>query len=188
MSTLARLSVAEYEQIVASGVFDGKNKRRIELVCGELRSMNPIGSEHAMVVDRLAAWSFTATPRDAVWIRVQNPVALPDCDSEPEPDLVWAKPRDYAPRHPTAGEILLLIEVAESSLDFDRGEKADLYAAARIIEYWIINLVDHTIDTHRDPHDGHYRNVQSFGLESTVAPTVFPDARLRVATLCAPRT
>jgi Uma2 family endonuclease len=185
MSTLAKLSVAEYDQIVASGVFDGRNKRRIELIRGELRAMNPIGSEHSDAVDWLAEWSFAAAPRDKVRVRVQNPVAFVDADSEPEPDIVWAKRRRYAAHHPTADDVLLLIEVADSSLDFDRGEKANLYATAGIRDYWIVNLVDRTVEVRRDSHAGHYCNVQSFGPASVIEPIAIPEARLTVDSLFA---
>jgi Uma2 family endonuclease len=186
MSMLAKLSVAEYEQIVATGIFDGRNKRRIELICGELRTMNPIGSEHAMMVDRLTAWSFAAAQREKIWVRVQNPLAFLDADSEPEPDVVWAKAKDYAPRHPGASDVLLLIEVADSSLDYDRGEKANLYATAGIREYWIVNLIDRTVEVRRDPHEGHYRSVQSFAPGTTIEPLAIPEAKLAVASLFAP--
>jgi Uma2 family endonuclease len=183
MSTLAKLSVAEYERIVASGVFDGRNARRIELIRGELRTRHPICPEHATVVDWLAAWSFTATPRDAIRIRVQNPVAFLDYDSEPEPDLVWAKPRDYSAHHPRAEDVVLLVEVAESSLKFDEGEKALLYATAGIRDYWVVNLIDRRINVHRDPHVSGYRNIRSFSQGSTVTPLDFPGASLPVAEL-----
>ena len=187
MSTLAKLSVAEYDQIVATGIFGGRNKRRIELIWGELRTMNPIGSEHAMMVDRILAWSIAAAPREKVWLRVQNPVAFLDSDSEPEPDVVWSKLHDYGPNHPAADDILLLIEVADSSLAFDRGEKANLYATAGIRDYWIVNLIDRTIEVRRDPQDGHYRSVQSFGAGTTVEPIAIREARLSVDSLFAAR-
>ena len=183
MSTLAKLTVTEYEKIVASGVFDGSNQRRIELIWGELRSMNPIGSEHAMVVDRLAAWSFSAAPRESVWVRIQNPVAFLDCDSEPEPDIVWAKPQDYTARHPAAEDVLLLIEVAESSLEFDLGEKAVLYATAGIAEYWVVDLVERKLVVHRDSRNGVFNTIESFGRESTVSPRALPIVRLQLQRL-----
>ena len=185
MSTLVKLSVAEYDKIVASGVFSGKNRRRLELIWGELRSMNPIGSPHASAIDWLTEWSLFAMPRGTFRVRIQNPVAFIEQDSEPEPDVVWAKPRDYGPGHPTADDVFLLIEVAESSLDFDRGEKAHLYAAAGILDYWIVNLVDRTVDVYRDPQGGQYGNVQSFGPTSILAPLAFPNAQLDIAVLFA---
>ncbi len=92
MSTLAKFSVVQYERMIASGAFAGKNHRRLELIRGELREMNPIGARHAKTVDHMAEWSFDNAPRDNVRVRVQNPVAFLDLDSEPVPDIVWAAP------------------------------------------------------------------------------------------------
>ena len=163
MSAIAKLSVAEYERIVAAGVFAGRNHRRIELIWGELREKFPIGTEHASIVDWLSLWSFDSAPRGKVWVRVQNPVALVPEQSEPEPDLVWAKRQNYSRQHPSADEILLLIEVADSSLNADRDGKGKLYATAGIVDYWIVNLIDRTVEVHREPKKGRYQNVQSFG-------------------------
>jgi Uma2 family endonuclease len=186
MSTLAKLSVAEYEQIVATGVFDGRNNRRIELIWGELRAMNPIGSDHADAVDTLADWSFSNVPREEARVRVQNPLAFLDADSEPEPDIVWAKAGRYRGHHPSASEVLLLIEVADSSLAYDRGEKANLYATAGIPDYWIVNLTDRIVEVRRDPHEGRYQSVQSFAPGTTIEPLAIPEAKLVVASLFAP--
>lgn len=142
MSAIAKLSVAEYEQIIASGVFDGKNKRRIELVWGKLLEKGRKSPKHAAAVDLLNQWSYDATPRGSIWVRCQNPIRLEPQASEPEPDVVWAKRRRFSANHPNAGDVLLLIEVADSSLDFDRGEKAELYAAAGVRDYWVMNLVE----------------------------------------------
>ena len=179
MSTLAKLSVAEYEQIVATGVFDGRNKRRIELIWGELRAMNPIGSKHAMMVDRMLAWSIVAAPRDKVWLRVQNLGRLsrlsivswsptssgPSCVITVR--IIW-QPTTFSEAHR---------EVADSSLEFDRGEKANLYATAGIREYWIVNIVDRAVEVRRDPYDGRYRSVQSFGPGLIVEPIAISRSR-----------
>jgi Uma2 family endonuclease len=182
MSTIAKLTVPEYERIVATGVFDGKNKRRIELIWGELREMNPIGSKHAMALNRLTQWSFKAAG-ERIWLRIQDPIAILSAESEPEPDLVWAKPQDYTAHNPSADDVLLLIEVAESSLDFDRDEKARLYATAGIIDYWIVNLVDHAVEVHRDPRRRRYHSVASFAAGQSVQPLALPEVRLVVDSL-----
>ncbi|HEV2968628.1 MAG TPA: Uma2 family endonuclease [Pirellulales bacterium] len=182
MSTIAKLSLPEYERIVATGVFDGKNKRRIELIWGELREMNPIGSEHAMVLNRLTQWSFR-TAGERIWLRIQDPIAISSAESEPEPDLVWAKPKDYTAHHPSADDVLLLVEVAESSLDFDRDEKAGLYATAGILDYWIVNLVDRVVEVHRNPRQRRYQSVASFAAAQSVQTLALPEARLVVDTL-----
>jgi Uma2 family endonuclease len=178
MSTIAKLSLDEYERIVASGVFEGPSRRHIELIRGELREMNPIGPDHAEVVERLIEWSMPHVLDGTIRIRVQNPLAFADVDSEPEPDLVWVRKKDYSVGHPTAADVLLVIEVAGSSLDRDRTEKADLFADVGIQEYWIVNLIGRTIEVYRDPASGHYRTVRTFAANELVQPLAVPEARL----------
>jgi Uma2 family endonuclease len=185
MSTIAKLSLAEYERIVATGVFDSPNKRRIELIRGELREMNPIGPSHCDIVDWLNEWSLDNVRREKIRVRVQNPVAFATLDSEPEPDIVWALRKRYSRAHPTADEILLLIEVAESSLDRDRGEKAEIYAAVGIRDYWIVNLPERTIEVHRDPEADRYRTIHTFGSGEFIKPLAAPAVGLSVDELFA---
>ena len=132
MSTIARLSLGEYDRMVAAGVFDRQRRRRLEFIRGEIREMTPIGSRHEVVVDRLTEWSFRSLPEGRAWVRVQNSIGLPDLDSAPEPDIAWVARRDYSRGRPAAADVLLIVEVAESSLEYDSGEKADLYAGAGI--------------------------------------------------------
>jgi Uma2 family endonuclease len=185
MSTIAKLSLAEYERIVATGVFDSPNKRRIELIRGELREMNPIGPDHCDVVDWLAEWSHENAPRDTVRVRVQNPVAFAALESELEPDIVWAARKRYSQAHPTAEEVVLLIEVADTSIDRDRGEKAEIYAEVGIRDYWIVNLPDRTVEVHRDPEGSRYRTILTFGSDEFVRPLAAPAAQLSVEKLFA---
>src|SRR5690349_8781266 len=102
MSTTTKLTLAQYEELVATGYFEGPKKQRIELLRGELREMNPIGPRHCDVVDWLNEWSIVTAPLDRFRIRVQSPVAFVTVDSEPEPDIVWAVRKRYAKAHPTA--------------------------------------------------------------------------------------
>lgn len=187
MSTLAKFTVPEYERIIATGIFDGRNRRRIELIRGELREMTPIGTQHAEFVDRLDEWSHAKAPRDEVRIRVQNPLAFLQVESEPEPDVVWAKRKDYSTQHPTADDVLLLIEVADSSLDFDRTEKAELYAEAGIREYWIVNLIDRTVEVRRDPRKGRFAMIRAYSTGETIQPSAAPAVSLSVNDLFSPR-
>ncbi len=180
MSTLAKLSLDEYEQIVATGVFDGANRRRIEFIRGELREMNPIGPIHEDLVDRLIDWTTEVAPRREVRLRVQAPITLTAVDSEPEPDIVWAVRKRYRAGHPIAAEVLLLIEVADASLAHDRGEKADLYAAAGIQDYWLVNAVENTLEVHRDPQPGGYQSVQIFAACQSVHPLAVPSVALNL--------
>ncbi len=180
MSTIARFSVEEYDRIVATGAFDGKNRRRIELIRGEIREMSPIGSKHADIVAWLNVWSVENVPRDVAGIRVQSPLNLGAAESEPEPDLLWVSPKRYRDAHPTASDVILLIEVADSSLDYDRAEKAEIYAEAGIREYWLVNVIDRTIEVRRDPKDREYLSEQVFGAGEFVSPVDIPGVRLSV--------
>jgi len=185
MSTIAKLSLAEYERMVATGVFDSPKKRRIELIRGELREMAPIGPSHCELVDRLNRWSFLNAPQDRVRVRVQNPAAFATVDSEPEPDIVWAIEKPYKRAHPTADDILLLIEVADSSLGSDRGEKAEIYAEVGIRDYWVVNLREQIIEVFREPERNRYRDVRSFEPGDFIEPLAAPGARLNVQELLA---
>ncbi len=183
MSTAARLTLAEYERMIAAGVFDERDNRRLELIQGELREMTPQGPEHDDLIDLLNQWSSESVPRDRVRVRVQEPVTLPTVQSAPQPDLAWVVKRRYRDRRPIAKEVLLLVEVAQSSLEYDRGEKASLYAEARIADYWIVDNAGQCVEVYRDPEAGRYRSVQTFRADQEVRPLVFPDVVLRPAIL-----
>ncbi len=101
----------------------------------------------------------------------------------PEPDIAWVENRSYLKARPKATDVFLLIEVADSSLDYDRGEKADLYAKARIADYWVINLIDLCVEVFRDPQRGHYRSLQTFELGDKIRPLAFPKIPLAVSDL-----
>lgn len=179
MSTIAQLTLAEYDRMIAAGVFDQGRRRRLEFIRGEIREMAPIGSLHEVVVDRLNEWSVRSLPTGKAWVRVQNSIGLPRLESASEPDLAWVARRDYSRARPTAEDVLLVIEVAESSLAYDTGEKADLYAEAGIADYWVVNLIDRTIEVRRDPAGGHYRNLRICAGEEELRPLAAPDLVLR---------
>ena len=121
--------------MIAEGEFEGGLSRsRIELIERELRKMSPIYPPHAICVSILTEWSVEMRPKDKVWVRVQNPIAISKRDSVPEPDIVWAERKDYGSGHPAPSDVLLVIEVADFSLAYDCGEKANLYASAGIAD------------------------------------------------------
>ena len=134
-----RLSRDRYHQMIESGIF-GEDEH-IELIEGGLVTMSPIGAEHSGIVDQLSEILVDQLARRAV-VKVQGPIQLDD-HSEPEPDVVLSKPRrDYYKRSlPQPADVLLVIEVADSSLAYDRTVKMPLYAQAGIAEAWIINLI-----------------------------------------------
>lgn len=164
MSTSIRFTVAEFDQMIERGIFADRPDQRLELIQGEIREMTPPNPPHEDTVDLLNYWSVDNAPRDEVRVRIQNSLGIPAFDSVPEPDVAWMRVRNYRQRRPQPRDVLLLIEVAESSLAFDRGEKAGLYAAAGIKDYWIMNLVDLCIEVYREPRRGKYRACEVYHL------------------------
>lgn len=176
----------EYERLIELGVFH--ENERLELLGGQLVVREPQGSPHAVAIE-LCEDAIRAAFGAGWRVRVQLPVAL-DEDSEPEPDLsiVAGKPRDSRGEHPSRPA--LIIEVAESTLDFDRQEKGSLYARAGIAEYWIVNLIDRVLEVSRQPTPDSaapfgwtYRERHSLGPASSISPLAHPDARITVADL-----
>lgn len=173
-----RLSTADFHRMVEAGVLD--EETRVELIEGEMVVMSPIGSRHSGVVNQLAAIFFERLQRRAI-VSVQNAVHLND-QSEPQPDLALLRPRaDYYKRsQPTPEEILLLVEVADTSLDYDREVKLPLYSRAGIPEVWIVNLVDGWLEVYRDPAPVGYTALQKVLPGRTAAPLMFGDLLVAV--------
>jgi Uma2 family endonuclease len=185
MSTVANFTLEQYERMVEAGAFDGRLQQHVEFIRGEIREMNSIGSYHAQVLGDLTDWSYEVTPRREVTIRVKTTLRIPERNSAPEPDLLWVKRRKYTRKHPEPADVLLVVEVAETSLAEDRGEKLELYAEAFIPEYWIVNLIDRVIEVHRQPSGSSYEWSQAFEPGSLVSPLAVPAARLALNNLFA---
>ena len=183
MSTIAHLTPAQYDRMITAGVFDLRERQRLEFIHGEIRQMNPIGSRHEVIVDRLTEWSFVDVPKGKVRVRIQNSIGLPALDSAPEPDLAWVVRRDYSRGRPVAEDILLVVEVAESSLALDTGEKADLYAAAGIADYWVVDVAAERIEVRRGPAAGRYQSLTSFAGDEELRPLSIAEVSLRPASL-----
>jgi Uma2 family endonuclease len=167
------------------GVFEGEP---IELIGGQLVVAEPQGVYHASAIS-VADYAVRAVLPPGWIVRIQLPVSLDD-ESEPEPDLavVPGRPRDYRESHPVTPA--LAIEVAESSLAFDRGKKGSLFARAGIQDYWIVNLVDRVLEVYRDPqpdpsaaYGWQYRSVTTLTPPADVAPLALPSSRIAVADL-----
>lgn len=127
---------------------------------GEVYRMGPIGPKHVHKVAQLDARLQEALKGKAV-VAVQSPLRLSE-DSEPEPDLMVLKPplERYQDRLPTPEDVLLLVEVADTSLEFDREVKLPLYAEAGIPEVWLVNPKENLLEAHRDPRGGRYREIR----------------------------
>jgi Uma2 family endonuclease len=150
-------NVTEYYRMAAAGVL--REDDRVELIEGEIVEMNPIGSRHAACVGRLTKLlERTAGDSSIVW--VQNPVQVNDY-SEPLPDVALLKPRDdfYAQANPQAADVFLIIEVADSSVEYDRDIKIPLYAQAGVAEVWLVNLPKEMIEIYSQPLEGNYREI-----------------------------
>ncbi len=161
------INVKEYHLMGKVGILKEKG---IELIEGEIIKMSPTGSKHASCVNRLTNL-LTKTRlvnqlEEKVIISVQNPIALGEF-SEPEPDLALLKYKAdfYADTHPTPQDVLLLIEVADSTLETDRKIKAPLYAKAGIPEYWIVNLEEKQLEVFHSPKAGAYQQKNIFSLK-----------------------
>jgi Uma2 family endonuclease len=163
----------EYDRLVALGTFEGE---RIELIGGALRRMTPIGPPHTSTVDRLNRL-LVLSLADLAWVRVQGSFAADEL-SEPEPDFCIFPLGDYDAAHPS--EAHLIIEVSDSSLAYDRGEKARLYAACGVPEYWVVNLVDRVVEVHRGPGASGYRGVTAVPKGARLRLLAFPDVELTV--------
>jgi len=176
----------EYERLIELGAF--RPGDRLELVGGQLVVREPQSTPHATGI-RLVTQALRAAFGPGWNVEAQLPVAL-DEESEPEPDLavVAGGPRDYLASHPSRP--VLVVEVAFTSLEFDREDKGSLYARAHVPDYWIVNLVDRVLEVRRDPVPAaeapfgwRYRTVQSLGLEAFISPLAAPHARVAVADL-----
>jgi Uma2 family endonuclease len=186
MSTGVRITVDEYDRMIIAGEFVPSEEHDVELIRGEIREMSPINPPHENVLERLMYWSVDNAPRGEVRVRLQHSLGLPDVDSVPQPDLAWVRLQDYSQQRPTAADVVLVVEVADGSLGFDRGVKANLYAEAGICEYWVVNVKGGTVDVYREPHEGRYREMRTFTPGESVAPRAYPQIRLAIADLFSP--
>ncbi len=149
MSTQVRFTLDEFDRMIDAAVFDPD--RRIELIFGELREVSLIGECHRRVIVLLTEWAIDATAglRDRLGVQVQNPLRLPSERSGPIPDMSWIDRECLQSSALPQDNVFLVIEVASSTLSFDRGQKARLYAAAGIPDYWVVNLIDDRVEVHR---------------------------------------
>ena len=183
MSTIARLSLADYDRMIEAGVFDQGRRRRVEFIAGEIREMTPVGPQHSEIVQRLAEWSIGTLRGEKIRAWVQDAIRLRTLESCPQPDIAWITRRDYSQGQPTDDDVLLVIEVAESSLAYDTGQKAELYAAAGIADYWVVEVAARAMEVHRDPLQGRYRSLRTYTGGDEVRPLILPDVSLQLSTL-----
>ena len=176
--TRRRFTVAEYYAMAEAGVL--AYDERVELLDGDVIAMPPIGDWHASRVKRLNNSMLTPVRGRAI-VSVQDPVRLGD-NSEPEPDVMLLRWHDdfYEGGHPGPADVLLLIEVSDTTVDYDRNEKLSAYAAAGIPEVWIASRQDRRIESYADPAGDEYATVRHYGAGERIAPRAFPDVMLDV--------
>ena len=155
-----RITTSDYMRMAEAGTWSEDDK--VELIHGEIINMSPINSLHAGTVNRIHAFILRVLG-DACIVAVQNPIEIPD-HSMPEPDIVVARYREdyYTSRHPQPDDILLIIEVADTSMPMDKHVKTPLYAEAGIPEYWIVDLQRKCIEVYRKPQKDRYTEFHEF--------------------------
>jgi Uma2 family endonuclease len=173
-----RFTVDDYHAMADAGIL--KENARVELVQGEIIEMAPIGNRHAACVDRLVDLLTYHTRQSAI-TRVQNPVRIDD-HSEVEPDLMLLVRRDdfYASGPPRPNDVLLLIEVSDTTLLYDRNVKLLIYARAGIPEVWIVDLQSGQLEVFFEPSSEGYASSRTFGSGDSVSPSAFADISLAV--------
>lgn len=175
--TRRRFTVAEYQRMGEVGIFSEDD--RVELIAGEILGMSPIGARHVACVIALDEFLHTAVGRDAV-VSAQNPIQMDD-NAMPQPDLTILRRRSYISSLPTIADILLVMEVSDSTLAYDRGTKLPLYATAGIAETWIVDLAAETLERHTEPRDGVYHLIARARPGESLASTVLPALVIPVA-------
>ncbi len=173
-----RFTVQSYNQMHQTGILT--EAERVELIDGEVREMSPIDPIHAATVNRLNHQLGDKTSGKVI-ISVQNPIRL-DAYNEPQPDLAVLRWDDdfYEQRHPMPQDVLIAIEVANTSLVYDRKEKLPRYAAANIPEVWLINIGRKTVEQYTKPTDGQYTNMHVVGPGQQLTAQVINELQIAV--------
>lgn len=183
--TPAKFTLDHYEHMIAVGAFDEPYNISVELLHGEIIMMSPIGEPHSLAVIEMTDWSYQVVDLKKVMIRVQTALRMSMAGSEPEPDLAWVNRKAQLDKPPESDDVLLVLEVAESSLEIDRTEKLAIYAKAGITDYWIVNLIDKQIEVYRQPLNQAYQEKGIYRDDQKVSPLALPEAELSPSRLFA---
>lgn len=175
------ISADEYERMGEAGIFHPDD--RLELIEGEIYEMSPIGSPHAACVSFLTD-VLSAFAAGKFMVRVQNPIRLNDF-SEPQPDLALVRRREdyYRGGHPTPADVLLVVEVADSTVETDRKVKVPLYAQAGVAEAWVVNIPEGQLEIYAEPAGGAYQFKQVYKRGEEARSHTLPQLKLGVAEL-----
>jgi Uma2 family endonuclease len=174
-----RLTRRDYYRLAEAGILGEDD--RVELLEGQLVDMPAIGPRHALAVDALTELLVLAAAGRAA-VRVQNPIVLDDT-SEPQPDftLVRRPWQGYPNEHPRPPDVYLLVEVADSSLEFDRTAKLELYAQAGVREFWVVDLTTNRVLVHRNPRAGGYDSLTEIDMAGTLEVEALPGLTIPAA-------
>ncbi|MDE2053010.1 MAG: Uma2 family endonuclease [Gammaproteobacteria bacterium] len=175
------ITIDLYQQMGEKGLLTRED--RVQLIEGKILEMPPIGTRHGSVTGRLDRWLNRAVG-DAAIVRLSGPVNLGKY-SQPQPDLMLLQPRadDYVASHPGPEDVLLLVEVSDSTLEFDQGRKRALYAQFAVPEYWVIDVNSRSIQVYSGPADGEFRSAVEYRPQDTISPRAFPQVRTAVKEL-----
>lgn len=188
LSRVRRWTRAEVYRLLELGILNDEREEHLELLDGLLvNKVRPMTPRHAATVGMTRQTLEAALPL-GVCVWTVCPLAIDDFN-EPEPDVlvVVGGIKDYTAEHPRPADTRLLVEVADDTLDFDRGVKARAYARAGVADFWIVNIVDRQLEIYRDPTpDDVYQDVQIYEPKDTVGPLALPDAEISVAALLPP--
>ena len=176
------LTIDDYHLLIKAGRMDG---RRVELLNGSLNRMQPQSPEHFSTITYLDRIFFRALENEnRAVVRQAAPITLKETESEPEPDIVIASgaPIDYKYRHPVADDVILVVEVSNSTIRKDSYEKLELYASQNIHEYWIVDVTRRSVRVLRNPHGKQYLHDETV-CAGDIAPASFPDVVMDVENL-----
>lgn len=171
-------SAGEYHRMIDAGILAEDD--RVELIEGDIVKMSPIGSRHAACVKRLNSICNRKAGQSFI-VSVQDPIHLDDF-SEPQPDIALLKHRDdfYSNSLPATDDVMLVIEVANTSVEADRNVKLPLYARAGIPEVWLANLPEDRVEAHSNPVKGVYQKIRVFRRGESLSPELIPDLVVKV--------
>jgi len=173
-----QFTVADFARMAEAGIFAEDD--RVELIDGEVRAMSPIGPRHAALVKRLNTLIGRQVANLAI-MSVQDPIQL-TYYTEPQPDIALLRIREdfYAHAHPLPADVFVVLEIAETSLEYDREEKVPRYAQARIPEVWLIDVERETVTQYTQPDGTRYRSEQSLQRHHILVSTVLSPLQLAV--------
>lgn len=176
-TAIHRFNIDTYHRMISAGILH--EDERVELIDGKIVDMTPIGTRHSACVRRINS-IFNRKLQGRVIVSVQNPLLLLTEESEPEPDITLLKHREdfYSDELPKAEDVFLIIEVADTSVLYDREIKLPIYARANIPEVWLVNLPENCIEIYSAPVSGGYEFRRIAMDEQPLSPTSFPDISL----------